>query len=60
MSVLRKTPGLALDEDSGYKKLKKIFIHVKMFTWTLTAKDENNLRLFRKADTEEDIWSCHY
>jgi len=27
-------------------------------TLTLTAKDENNLRIFESANIEEYIWSC--
>ena len=46
------------------KKIYKMMIRpVVMYsseTWTLTAKDENNLRIFRKANTKEDIWSCQY
>jgi hypothetical protein len=50
-----------LKRNTKMKIYKTIIIPVVTYlseTWTLTAKDENNLRIFERQILKENIWSC--
>jgi len=43
-----------------YRTMIRPVVTYSSETWTLTAKDGNNLRIFERQNIKENIWSCQY